>query len=218
MLKGKRAAAAGPKKTKKILMTLTHSPGPPISRRTNSTIWPESMTRKLPTDAALRSPQSPSAEPSLRRGSAEIAQASRALLGELEASLQASQNALLAHDVTRLEERTCEQIGLRRSLDILWDAAHPPGSDPAQHDLRLSAELRAAQMRVLRLGRVQAALLGRAQRWLRMVSNLLAGPEASYAPPTFARMAQYPAWPPPSSGPRDNTRTRQEQERDPCRA
>jgi hypothetical protein len=184
------------------------------------------MTLKPPTDAlrsAPRSAQSPSAKPSPRRSSAEIAQASRALLGELEASLQASQDALLAHDVARLEECTCEQIGLRRSLEILWDAAHPPGSDPAQYDLaqydlRLSAELRAAQMRVLRLGRVQAALLGRAQRWLRMVSNLLAGPEASYAPPPSARMAQYPAWPPASSGPSDNTRTRQEQERDPCRA
>ena len=182
------------------------------------------MTRKPPTDAALRSAprsaQSPSAEPFLQRGNAEIAQASRALLGELEASLQASQSALLAHDVARLEECTCEQIGLQRSLEILWEAAHPPGSDAAQHDLaqydlRLSAELRAAQIRVLRLGRVQAALLSRAQRWLRMVSNLLAGPEVSYAPLT----AQYPAWPPTSSGPRDNTRTRQqEEERDPCRA
>ena len=122
---------------------------------------------------------------------------------------------MLAHDVARLEERTCEQVGLRRSLGILWDAAHPPGRDAAQHDLRLSAELRAAQIRVLRLGRVQAALLGRAQRWLRMVSNLLAGPEASYAPLTCSRVAQYPAWAPASSDPGDNTRTRQEEEHEP---
>src|SRR5579863_3212787 len=162
------------------------------------------MTLKPPTDAAPRSAprsaQPPSTEPSLRRGNAEIAQASRALLGRLEASLQASQDALLARDITRLEERTCEQIGLRRSLEILWDAAHPPGSDAAPHDLRLAAELRAAQIRVLRLGRVQAALLGRAQRWLRMVSNLLAGPEASYAPLVCGRVAPYPAWPSASAG------------------
>ena len=112
-----------------------------------------------------------------------MVQASRDLLAELEASFQVSQRALLARDVVGLEACTREQIRLRESLGILWSraAAPAPGSDRAHSDLGLAAELRSAQMRVLHLGRIQGALLARAQRWLRMVSNLLAGPEGSYA-------------------------------------
>lgn len=65
-----------------------------------------------------------------------------------------------------------------------------PGGAPGNHapplDPALAAGLLAAQWRVLYLGRVQAALLTRAQRSLRMLSNLLAGPEASYAAPRYA--------------------------------
>jgi len=40
--------------------------------------------------------------------------------------------------------------------------------------------VRAAQRRVLYEGQVQAALLARERRWLTVLSNLLAGPEANY--------------------------------------
>ena len=38
-------------------------------------------------------------------------------------------------------------------------------------------------MRVLHLVRIQMALLRRAQRALKIIENLLAGPHANYAPP-----------------------------------
>lgn len=150
------------------------------------------MTRQLITDAGprseLRSPEAP-----LRDGAA-IAQAAAALLAEMERSLEASQRALLSRDVAGMELATAEQIGLRQSLEILWsrvpglpDGAR--GNDATQLDPALVAGLRAAEWRVLYLVRVQAALLTRAQRSLRMVSNLLAGPEASYAAPIPNRVS-----------------------------
>jgi len=165
------------------------------------------MTQHLPTDAAFRP-----AERLLLNVAAEITPASQLHLIELEASLQASQQALLSHDVALIEQHTCEQIRLRRLLEILWsrrDAAH----DPA-----FLVEMRAAQMRVLHLGRVQAALLVRAQRWQSMLSNLLAGPEVNYAPPSHSRMAQCTAWTDLSGIPIANTRTSETEERTRCRA
>jgi hypothetical protein len=108
-----------------------------------------------------------------------MAQASVAVLVELEASLQASQAALLARDLAQVERSTSEQLRLQRALEILWprDGIGVPESDPA-----LAGELRSTQMRVLHLVRTQAALLRRAQLWLRTVSNMLAGPEAIYLP------------------------------------
>jgi hypothetical protein len=147
------------------------------------------MPRQLPSSAAppseAASEEQPSAERARQNGPTEIAQASRGLLADLEASLQASQRALLARDVAGVEERTREQIRLHRSLEILWsgDAAQAQTSDRVQVDSLLDAALRAAAIRVLHLGRVQAALLTRQQRRLRIVSNLLAGSSASYAPP-----------------------------------
>jgi hypothetical protein len=147
------------------------------------------MTQHLPTDACSRSP-----EPLLpiERAETRTALASSLLLGELEASLQASQRALLSRDVARLEERTGEQIRLRRSLEIVWSRAAAPGSDAAP---AVAGELGTAQRRVLHLGRVQVALLARAERWLSMVSHLLAGPTANYAPPRGNPPPQYRAWP-----------------------
>jgi hypothetical protein len=109
-------------------------------------------------------------------------------LRELEMSLRASQKALLSRDVLRLEQSTRQQIGLRRALEILWPG-NGMGSSEMHCDPRLASELRTAQMRVLHLGRVQAALLRREQRWLRTLSNLLAGPEANYLPPALNRVA-----------------------------
>ena len=107
----------------------------------------------------------------------EIARASMALLSDLEASLANSQQALLSRDFTRLEQCTRQQIGFHRALEIL--GPHSTG-DPAS-----VAALRTAQLRLLHAVRVQAALLTRAQRWLRTLANLVAGPEANYSPPVF---------------------------------
>jgi hypothetical protein len=126
-----------------------------------------------------------SVEPDPRTAGREIAQAWLSLLAELEASLQASQRALLDRDVACLEQSSGEQIRLLHALEIFWPS---PRNDPAQDDSALAAELRAAQMRVLHLGRVQAALLARAQRWLRTIENLLAGPATNYTPYTATRV------------------------------
>lgn len=180
------------------------------------------MTRQLDTDVSLRSRE---AAP---RNGATIAPAASLLLAELERSLEASLRALFSRDLEGLERATCEQIGLRRSLQILWpetlvpqnlvsqnlasqslgsqspvsqpSVSHSAGQDvraqnrPAPElDPACAAGLRAAEWRVLYLGRVQAALLTRAQRSLRIVSHRLAGPAASYAAPAYARPAFEPA-------------------------
>jgi hypothetical protein len=163
------------------------------------------MRQHLSTDAAFRSAERP-----LLYRAAEITQAGKLFLFELEASLQASQRALLSHDVALLEQHICEQIRLQSSLEVLW-------SRDATRDLVFAAEMRAAQIRVLHLGRVQAALLVRAQRWQSMLSNLLAGPEASYAPP-IGNMAPCIAWAHPSGIPSATTDTSEAEERDRCRA
>jgi hypothetical protein len=154
------------------------------------------MTRQPFTDAGLRSElRSELRSPEAPRHLAAMARSASALLAELQASLEGSQRALLSHDLGGLERATSEQIGLQRSLQalpVLWPqngAPRPdgaPGNDGMPLDPALAAGLRAAQWRVLYLGRVQAALLTRAQRSLRMLSNLLAGPEASYAAPDYA--------------------------------
>jgi hypothetical protein len=151
------------------------------------------------------------------RGTA-FAEAGGALLGELESSLQSSQRALLARDLAGIEQHTGEQIRLRRALEILWSQNLPQASDPMPFDSMLNdpmpyaragaSELRLAQMRVLHLGRVQAALLARAQRRARMLSHLFAGPGASYAPPACHWADERGAW--PSAG-RGRTRTGQEE-------
>jgi hypothetical protein len=164
------------------------------------------MTRQLPTDVSLRSQE---ATP---RNGAAIAAAASALLAEMERSLEGSQRALLSRDLEGLERATREQIALRRSLQVLWPEtlvsrslmSHTQVSQTAGPDVRaqdrpalqldpsLAAGLRAAEWRVLYLGRVQAALLTRTQRSLRIVSHRLAGSTASYAAPSYARPAFEP--------------------------
>jgi hypothetical protein len=95
------------------------------------------------------------------------------LLGELEASLRTAQQALLSHDLAGLQLATEEQSKLRCSLADLWCRQTPGAAwEPA---------LVSAQARVLHLARVQAALLARAQRRVRMLANLRAGSDAPYA-------------------------------------
>jgi hypothetical protein len=163
----------------------------------------------VPTNHAasndLTSSDSPSSNapsrPSLASGTvlsagSELDTARAALLEDLAYSLHTSQQALLARDLPALESNTQTQNRLRRSLETLWTqkvvtpSGSPPGwagSAPEEPDGALAVRLRTAQWRVLHLGRVQAALLARAQRSLRMIAHLRAGLQATYAfPPQLA--------------------------------
>jgi len=115
----------------------------------------------------------------------DIAESSLNLLRQLEASLQASQRALLSGDLEALQEKTCEQLRLQGALQACWsqNGAGARESNPMLAEFAIASDLRAAQMRVLDLGRVQAAILSRANRWLTTVSNLLAGAAAGYSSP-----------------------------------
>lgn len=96
------------------------------------------------------------------------------LLNALELSLQSAQAALLTRSVAEIEERTHEQEDLMREFKIR--RRRHPIPDPAT--------LRPALNRIAHLGRVQLALLARAQQDLRIASNLLAGPHTIYGPPS----------------------------------
>ncbi|MGA1985060.1 MAG: hypothetical protein ABSG72_02235 [Candidatus Sulfotelmatobacter sp.] len=178
------------------------------------------MTEQPYTDAAVRSPgprptaplaaeprpSEPEPVESVGRSSGTaFAEAGVALLGELESSLEASQHALLARDLAGIERHTGEQVRLRRALEILWSQNSLEGSDRVPIHPMLSvragaAEFGAAELRVLQLGRVQAALLRRAQRWSRMLSHVLAGPGAGYAAPAGDSTVLHPAWPSTGGG------------------
>jgi hypothetical protein len=180
------------------------------------------------TDAVIRSasqpvgeppaPEQKVAEPTGGNGGAAFAEASVGLLRKLAGSLQSSQRALLSRDLAGIEQHTGEQIRLRRALEILWSQNLPQASDPMPFDSMLNdptpyaragaSELRLAQMRVLHLGRIQAALLTRAQRRARMLSHLFAGPGANYTPPAYNWLAERGAW---SRAGRGRTRTGQEE-------
>lgn len=157
-------------------------------------------------------PAVPSApEQFLASGSYEIAAPSLALLAALEASLAAAQQALLRRDTSALQEHTREQIGLQQRLELLWGKNSvltiSQQNDPT---LLMTSALRPALLRILHLGRVQAALLQRAQRWQAMVANLVAGPAANYLPPDGRAMS--------GSIPEITAATPAKQERrDPCR-
>jgi hypothetical protein len=112
----------------------------------------------------------------------DFAQARLALLSDLETSLATSQEALLNRDLVRLEELTRAQSVLRQRLSVLWAAQDGSRTKISLADNRLASELRSAATRVLHLGRIQLALLDRAQRSLRVLSHLIAGPQASYGP------------------------------------
>jgi len=174
------------------------------------------MKQQLLTDADLRSERrSAEATP---RNLTVMARSAGALLAELGASLEAGQQALLTRDLGGLERATSEQIGLHRSLHALWSQNGAPEDDVPLLDPALAAGLRAAQWRVLYLGRVQAALLTRAQRSLRIVSNRLAGPGASYTAPGYAAPVYAgPSDATPASNQGHEAENTNEEEADPCR-
>jgi hypothetical protein len=119
---------------------------------------------------------------------AEFEQAVLALLSELEASLTVSQKALLGRDLKAITTCTEEQTRLVRALAVLLQASltrrEAPGVAvaPFRPKVKSSLVLIAAEKRVWQLARVQAALLKRAQRSLRILARLLAGPQTSYGP------------------------------------
>jgi len=97
-----------------------------------------------------------------------------AVLRQLEATLQLGQKALLAYDLSAIEFATSEQARLRQEFETLWAWGIPRADTDA-------AELRAAQQRILHLGKTQAALLSRAQRYLNVLARLHAGANAAYS-------------------------------------
>jgi hypothetical protein len=127
----------------------------------------------------------------------ELPRVRLALMRELEASLQGSRKALLALDLVGIERGTREQVGLTREIEavlqrgIAQPAKHraPPAkhrtapeqeSSPSAYTPELEDELRRCQNRVREAARLQAALLARAQRKLRILANMLAGPSLNY--------------------------------------
>jgi hypothetical protein len=148
-------------------------------------------------------------------GEREAALASLSFLVELEASLEASQKALLALEVEEVEHCTAEQNRILRAfLESISPEAVQKDSDVGQHSSAaqfrctptLEADLLAAASRVARLTRVHAGLLRRAQQFLTVLGNLAAGPAATYGPPQ-AQTGRIPRGHEPAA-----------EERKPCRA
>lgn len=109
------------------------------------------------------------------------------LLRELEASLLRSRAALLALDLDGIAQGTLEQIELVRAMTSSGQREMQTERNPetVAADARVSAPEIAAELKlcaasVLQAGRVQAALLDRMQRKLRILGNMLAGPSVSY--------------------------------------
>jgi hypothetical protein len=114
------------------------------------------------------------------------------LMGELEASLQSSQKALLALDLAKIECETKYQADLIQRFDALGrqsmtsraaEKSAEPGALGSSFPLpELEQELRRSQTRILDALRLQTALLLRARAKLNVLGNMLAGPSAPYGP------------------------------------
>jgi len=105
-----------------------------------------------------------------------------AWMGELEASLKVSHEALLKLDLARIEYRTSEQASLMGKLDAVRKQSEDGALGLAAHAPGPARELRACGTRILEAARLQSALLARAQGKLRVLGNMLAGPGADYGP------------------------------------
>lgn len=117
------------------------------------------------------------------------------LIGELEASLNASRKALLALDLAGIERETREQVrSIRKLEDVLGRSMAPrvrgmakdralvrSGNSP-ELEPEPERELRRSCHRVLEAARLQAALLARARTKLRVLANMLAGQSVTYGP------------------------------------
>jgi hypothetical protein len=100
------------------------------------------------------------------------------LLAQMEASLKASQQALMSRDLTAIEQGIREQTDLQKAFARLLATEGHPREVPGE----ITRELRTAAARILELGRVQVLLLRRGQRSLKMMASLLAGPASNYGP------------------------------------
>jgi hypothetical protein len=120
------------------------------------------------------------------------------LLRELEASLGGSRQALLALDLAGIEQGTCEQVALVRELQKFPEMRMPrprlgqtgerreggtqeTGSEVPTWSRETAEDVRRCEEAVLQAARVQAALLARARRKLRILANMLAGPSLNYS-------------------------------------
>jgi hypothetical protein len=126
------------------------------------------------------------------------------LLRGLELSLSGSRQALLALDLAGIEQGTREQVGLVRELQKFPEREMRmrrlrPGFEPEQTSERreggteetgaevppwsgeMAEDVRRCEEAVLQAARVQAALLARARRKLRILANMLAGPSLNYS-------------------------------------
>ena len=101
------------------------------------------------------------------------------LLSALQTSLHASQQAVLDRDVSLLERLTDEQRVLGHRLSRLMPSMASRKKQP-KPSCRTVQILR-ARLEVLHLGRVQCALLVRAQQFLRAASHHRTGPQAAYS-------------------------------------
>lgn len=89
-----------------------------------------------------------------------------ALLCDLEASVRASQKALLSRNLADIERLTSEQRELRDALSVFFS------EDGGSRKAKLTPAVRAIAARVLALGRLQSGLLARAQRRVHALSSL----------------------------------------------
>ena len=116
------------------------------------------------------------------------------ILEDLETSLQASQDALLVHDVARLEDLTHQQLSLRCRI-LAYEERSAIGREGAVRrgallvsGLQTSQQVRSAAIRVLRLGQLQRVLLERMQQLLRVAENRAVGLQAGYSPSPSQRV------------------------------
>ncbi|MGA8837765.1 MAG: hypothetical protein WB538_19200 [Candidatus Sulfotelmatobacter sp.] len=140
------------------------------------------------------------------RRTPELERTRLALMRQLQASLLASRNALLALDLAAIGQGTREQVELSlrlgENIGILATSAvrigrliEPrPASGCAalapELEPELTADLKRAELDVMQALRLQSALLARARAKLRVLANMLAGPSVNYGPPCAPRSAR----------------------------
>ncbi len=107
------------------------------------------------------------------QSSRDAAHSRLALLRELQLSLSVSRAALLALDLSGIEQGTREQIELSHRLaeEMAGENRMP------ERDL----ELKRAENEVRQALRLHAALLARERAKLRVLANMLAGPSVNYS-------------------------------------
>jgi hypothetical protein len=109
--------------------------------------------------------------------SREVPSSRLVLLRELALSLSASRAALVALDLSGIEDGTREQINLSHRL-----AADMAGEDDVpEPDLEMKSEMAQVENEVRQALRLHAALLARVEIKLRVLANMLAGPSVNYS-------------------------------------